>query len=161
MSRSHDSEDPVPPVPRQLRPPAGDNPVVRAMSRSALLWALPVALLTAAVCWALRGPAGGVAAGIGGAIAVLAFVSGTWGVGRLLDHLPGAEVPGALALYLTQLLLLVALVLLVREQDWLDARAAAVGLFATALAYQIGQVGGFLRARTLLVDTRLPHDRLP
>ena len=132
------------------------NPVVLAMQRSALVWALPVGALVVTVFGLLRGPGAAGAAAIGAAIAVAAFASGVWGAGKLLDHLPGAEVPGALALYLIQLLLLVSVVLVVREQAWLDARATAVGMFATALAYQVGQVTGFLRARTQLLDPGSP-----
>jgi hypothetical protein len=128
------------------------------MQRSALVWALPVAVLVATALWLVRGPAAAAAAVIGAVIAVGAFAGGVWGVGKLLDHLPGAEVPGALALYLIQLLLLVSVVLVVRELDGLDARATAVGLFATALAYQVGQVVGFLRSRTLLVDPEARRD---
>lgn len=134
------------------------NPVVAAMQRSALRWAVPVAAVLVTALGLLRGPDAAGAAAIGAAIAVAAFASGVWGVGKLLDHLPGAEVPGALALYLTQLLLLVSVVLVVREQAWLDARATAVGMFGTALAYQVGQVTGFLRARTLVVDPGAPRD---
>lgn len=130
------------------------------MHRSALAGGLLVAVLTAVVLGLMRGPGGAAAAAIGAAISLLAFVSGTWGVGRLLDHLPGAEVAGALALFLVQLLLLVSAVLVVREQAWLDSRSTAIGLFATALGYQVGQVRGFLRSRTLIVDTPLPGDRL-
>jgi hypothetical protein len=128
------------------------------MQRSALVWALPVAVLVATALWLVRGPAAAAAAVVGAVIAVAAFAGGVWGVGKLLDHLPGAEVPGALALYLIQLLLLVSVVLVVRELDGLDARATAVGLFATALAYQVGQVVGFLRSRTLLVDPEARRD---
>ncbi len=142
--------------PAEGRPPAhrtgARNPVVAAMHRAALTAALPVAALAVTVLGLLRGPGAGVSAAIGAVIAVAAFAGGVWGVGQLLDHLPGAEVPGALALYLVQLLLLVSVVLVVRELDGLDARATAIGLFATALAYQVGQVTGFLRTRTQIVD---------
>lgn len=161
MNSSPAPHDPTPSAPRQPRRPAPGYPVVRAMHRSALAAALPVGVLTVVICWVVRGPDGAAAAAIGATIAVLAFVSGTWGVGLLLDHLPGAELAGALGLYLVQLLLLVSAVLLVRAQDWLDPWSAAAGLLATALAHQIGQVTGFLRSRTLLVDTPLPGEPLP
>ncbi len=101
------------------------------------------------------------AAMIGSLIAVVAFSSGIWSVVKVLQYLPGAEVPGAMALFLAQLLLLVSAVLVLQDQSWLNSRAAAVGLFATALAHQIGMVSGFLGTRTLLVQTPLPGDRLP
>jgi ATP synthase protein I len=126
------------------------------MQRSALTWAVPVALGCVVVLGLLRGPAGAGSALAGSLIALGAFVSGGWAIGLLLDHLPGAAVVGALTIYLTQLLLLVSAVLVLRELGWTDDLAAAVGLLATALAHQVGQVLGFLRARTLYVDPPLP-----
>jgi ATP synthase protein I len=126
------------------------------MQRSALRWALPVALLCTLVLGLLRGPGAAGSSALGAAIALAAFLSGSWAIGLLLDHLPGAAVVGALTVYLIQLLLLVSAVLVVRELPWVDPLAAAVGLLATALAHQVGQVTGFLRARTLFVDPPLP-----
>ncbi len=98
------------------------------------------------------------AALLGGLIAIGAFTAGIWGIGLVLNHLPGIEIAGALAVFLIQLLVMVSVVVLVQDQDWLDSRAAALGLFATALAHQIGLVTGYLGARTLIIDTPLPGD---
>jgi hypothetical protein len=48
----------------------------------------------------------------------------------------------------------------VQDQAWLNSRAAALGLFATALSHQIGLVTGYLSARMLIVDTPLPNDSM-
>lgn len=146
---------------RTARIRRGGHPVVAAMSRRAVFWAIPTALMVATGAWVLQGPAAGLSALIGGGIALAAFTSGIWGIGLLLTHLPGAEVAGALALFLIQVLVLVSAVLLIQDQAWLPPRAAAVGLFATALAHQIGLVTGYLGCRTQILDTPLPGDPMP
>ncbi len=131
------------------------------MNRSALRWAGSAAVLGALAWWLVEDAGAAGAALIGSAIAIAAFTSGIWSVGKVLQHLPGAEVAGALGLFLAQLLLLVSAALVVQDQSWLNSRAAAVGLLATALAHQIGLVSGFARTRTLLVRSPLPGDPLP
>lgn len=146
---------------RTARIRRGGHPVVAAMSRRAVFWAIPTALMVATGAWVLQGPAAGLSALIGGGIALAAFTSGIWGIGMLLTHLPGAEVAGALALYLIQVLVLVSVVLLIHDQAWLHAISAGVGLFFTALAHQIGLVTGYLGCRTQILDTPLPDDPMP
>lgn len=131
------------------------------MNRQAMAWAASVAALVACGWWLFEDLSAAGAAVIGSTIAIGAFASGIWCVGKVLKHLPGAEVPGALALFMIQLLLLVSAVLVIQDHSWLHDRAAAVGLFATALAHQIGLVRGFLRSRTLLVTSPLPDEPLP
>ncbi len=140
------------------RPPR--HPVVTVMNRRALIWAVPVAFVAGSVGWALEGPGAGGAALIGGVLAIVAFRAGIWGIGMVLNHLPGVEIVGALAVFLIQLLVLVSAVVLVQDQAWLNSRAAALGLFATALSHQIGLVTGYLSARMLIVDTPLPNDSM-
>ncbi len=137
---------------------APGHPVVMVMNRRALAWAFPVAVISGVVAGGIRGPGAGVAALVGGLIAIGAFTAGIWGIGLVLKHLPGVEIAGALAVYLIQLLVLVSAVVLVQEQAWLDSRTAALGLFATALAHQIGLVTGYLSARMLIADTPMSDD---
>ena len=137
---------------------APGHAVVTVMNRRALMWAFPVALLGAGAAWVVQGSGAGAAALMGGLIAIGAFTAGIWGISLVLNHLPGVEIAGALAVYLIQLLVLVSAVVLIQDQTSLDSRAAALGLFATAMAHQIGLITGYLGARMLIVDTPMPDD---
>lgn len=133
--------------------------VVQTMLRSAL-WPAFIALVAVGLGFGLAsGWASGAAAAGGGLLAVAAFWSGMIGIQWVLGVAPGFAVLGALGLYAVQVLLLVALALVLRDQSWLDGLAFGVGLLATGLAYQVGQVRGFLRARTLVVDAPAPGER--
>lgn len=135
----------------------GQATVVAMQKRGGGLGFLAAALC-ALVGWLVADLATGLSAFLGGGVAVAAFLLGTWAISLVLEHLPGVEVAGALALYLIQLLLLVSAVLIMRELSWINVRAAAFGLLIAGLAYQIGQVWAFLTARMVAVDVALPGD---
>lgn len=119
---------------------------------------LLAAILCGAVGYIAVDRAAGTGALLGGLVAVVAFLAGTWAISLVLEHLPGIEIAGALALFLVQLLLLVSAVLVMREMSWINVRAAAFGLLIAGLAYQIGQVWAFLTARMVAIDVALPGD---
>lgn len=129
--------------------------VVSAMLRTALVPGGLMLLLTAATWLVLSGWASAGAAALGGLVAIGAFWSGLVGIRAVLSASAELALPGALALYAVQVCVLVGLALVLREQPWLDRMAFSVGLLASGLAYQAGQVAGFLRARILLVDPPL------
>ena len=57
---------------------------------------------------------------------------------------------GALVVYLGQLIALVAVLLVLRDQPWLHGRAFALGAIITTVAVQVGQVSGYARGRHTL-----------
>lgn len=56
---------------------------------------------------------------------------------------------GAFVVYGGQLVGLTALALAMRDQPWIDRTAVAVAGLSTVLAWQVGQIVGFARSRTL------------
>lgn len=131
---------------------------VNAMQQYGGGLSLLAAILCGAVGYVAFDSAAGTGALLGGLVAVVAFLAGTWAISLVLEHLPGVEIAGALALFLVQLLLLVSAVLVMREMSWINVRAAAFGLLISGLAYQIGQVWAFLTARMVAIDVALPGD---
>jgi hypothetical protein len=108
------------------------------------------AVLTAGVLGAVRGGDGLVAALLGGATALVILVVGLFGIAAIVAGHPAVAMAGALVVYLGQLILLAAVVLVLRDAAWLDGRAFAIGAVATTVMAQVGLVVGYTRARHVM-----------
>jgi hypothetical protein len=108
------------------------------------------AVLTAGVLGAVRGGDGLVGALLGGATALLILVVGLLGIAAIVSGHPSVAMAGALVVYLGQLILLAAVVLVLRDAAWLDGRAFAIGAVATTVLAQVGLVLGYTRARHVM-----------
>ena len=67
---------------------------------------------------------------------------------------------GAAVVYIGQIVLIVAALLVLREREWLDGRAFAVAAVGQVLLMQVAQVVGYGRGRHV-IDTPLPGDTRP
>ena len=128
-----------------------------AMMRGALVPTLAVGLVAVAVSAVLGGrPLVGSALGAG---VVVGFFGLTLLVMRAArDQTPEMQLGVAMALYSTKVVVVGGLVFALRGQPWLSPTAFAVTVVACVLAWQVGQVLGFARARVLVADPE-PVDR--
>lgn len=131
---------------------AGKTPL-RGMLRGAVATGLVASLVVAGALWALRGEEGALAGLLGAAVAFVVLLVGLLGISVIVAGHASIAMAGALVVYLGQLILLAAVVLVLRDADWLDGRAFVVGTVATTLLMQVGLIFGYSRARHVL----FPH----
>lgn len=109
------------------------------------------------VCLALAGTRGWTAAV--NALGVTALIAAVFALGVLsLAAVLGTGDPratsatamiGAFLVYGGQLIGLTVVALAVHDQPWIDRTAVAVAGLSTVLAWQVGQIAGFARSRSL------------
>ena len=137
----------------------GAPSVPQAMLRSAALagaLALPVVTI---VAWLLRGADGALSAAVAAVVVAGFFALGHLGVSAVVSGPVGMSMAGAFVVYLGQLIVLVAVFLVLRTQPWLDGPAFTGAAVVETLAWQVGQLVGFRRARhEIYPDVRLPGD---
>lgn len=102
-----------------------------------------------------RGPGAAVNAGAAAAAVAVLFIVGALGVRAVLGsdaRAASSALMGALVVYLGQLILGTALVLVLRELPGLDRGAIAIGGLGGAVAWQIGMAMGFVGSRVHVFD---------
>ncbi len=131
----------------------------RAPLPAMLRGGIGVSVVVGAVLAAGLGLARGATAA-GNALGVTAIVIGAFVLGILaLASVLGEGDPratsstamiGAFVVYGGQLLALTALALVLHDQPWIDRTAVAIAGLSAVVAWQVGQIGGFLRSRALI-----------
>jgi ATP synthase protein I len=144
-------------VPRADRTPPSDNVLrARRLLAGGALGGHAVAFLVVGLCFALRGPAGGISAAIA-ALGVLAF----FGIGQLVqvwvaDADPHVVLVAALGSYVFRVgLPAVALMLLTRDPARLagmDRPAVAIATIAVVLGWLVAEVWTFAHLRIPVFD---------
>lgn len=145
---------PLPTAERSLTASADEGScraVVARMVRTALLAGGAASAVACGGVLVVSGTQAAMAALVGALLSVGAFWTGTLAISAVLSGPAQTVLVNALAVYVVHIGVLVALVLWLRTWPWLDGTAVTAGLLLAGLAYQVGQVVGFLRARTLLV----------
>lgn len=100
-----------------------------------------------------RGLAGGVSALVGVAIAVVFFGSGLLLMDKLVrDRDPMLFMAVGMAIYFAQVLLLLGVLLVAGRVESLDSWAAGVAMLVAVIAWQVGQVRAWRRARVPVYD---------
>ena len=131
---------------------------VPAMIRGALVPGLVLGPVAATVGYAAGGPrAAASAAGGAGSVLVILLI-GLLAITAVVTGPVGLSMAGAGVVYLGQLVLLVALVAVLQRLEGLDGGAFALAAIAQALAMQVGQIVGYVRARHVL-DVTMPGER--
>ncbi len=113
------------------------------------------ALVTCAVLAVVSGPLAALNAGLAAGLVAVLFIAGALGVRAVLGpdaRAASSALMGALVVYLGQLILGTALVLVLRDLPGLDRDAIAIGGLGGAVAWQIGMVAGFVSARVHVFD---------
>jgi ATP synthase protein I len=127
-------------------------PPFAAMLAATVIPMVATAPVIVAVFWVIRGPRGGLAAGLGVAIAVIFFASGLYVMGKVTNANPLSVLAGALAVYLGQIIFLGVVILTFSGAHWLDGTAFGLSILAVALIWQVSQVVAFLRLRQPVYD---------
>ncbi|XVX21366.1 hypothetical protein ACQP1U_05690 [Actinomycetota bacterium] len=121
--------------------PFGD--MLRGLVVCGLLALIPLTVLF----WAVQSGAAGESALAGALVTIAVMVLGLLGMRMVLAGDLSIAMAGALVVYLGQLILLMAALLVLRKAEWLDGRAFAISAIVTVVATQVGLVRGYLRAR--------------
>lgn len=108
-----------------------------------------------AVGWAVSGERAGLSALAGAGVVLVVLTVGLVGITAVVAADVALSMAGAAVVYIGQIVLIVAALLVLRERDWLDGRAFALAAIAQVLVMQVAQVVGYNRGRHI-VDAALP-----
>lgn len=102
--------------------------------------------LAGGLSWALvdRSWAGAVTGALGALLAGGTIATGAWAVRWLLQQERSIVLPGAFMIAVAQLVLLLAVVLVLRQQSWWEDTALAVGALVAVVAGQAALVTAYL-----------------
>jgi uncharacterized membrane protein len=129
------------------------------MLRTASVAGLAGLVVVTAVAGMVRGGEGALSAALAAMVVAGFFVLGHLGMTAVVAGSVGLSMASAFVLYLGQLIVLVAVFLVLRAQPWLDGPTFAAAAVVETLAWQVGQIVGFRRARhEVFPDVRLPGD---
>ncbi|WP_370893511.1 hypothetical protein [Janibacter sp. GXQ6167] len=117
------------------------------MTRGVLIAGMVGLLLLTTAGWVMRGETGGLSALSGALLAFGVILLGLLAMRAVISGHAGLTMAGAFVVYLGQLILLVAAIMVLREQSWVDGRALAFAAIVQTVALQVGQITGYLRAR--------------
>ncbi|SDO66585.1 hypothetical protein SAMN04489867_0275 [Pedococcus dokdonensis] len=133
-----------------------------ATLRGALVPTVVAGGLAALVLGLFRGVAGGVSGLVGVAIAVVFFASGLLLMDKLVrDRDPMLFMAVGMAIYFAQVLLLLGVLIVAGKVESLDIWAAGVAMLVAVLAWQVGQVRAWRRARVPVYDPPAQAPRSP
>ncbi|MFC6705811.1 hypothetical protein [Flexivirga alba] len=115
---------------------------------------LRIGIIVNAVClpvlaiifWITNGPKGGGSAAIGVLVALVFFAGGLGVLQRVSGDNALLLLAAAFTVYLGQVIFLGIIILALSERDWIDGWAFGLSVLVTALAWQVAQVTGFVRA---------------
>lgn len=102
-----------------------------------------------------RGPTAAINAAGATALIAAVFASGVLALAALLGtgdprRTSSTAMIGAFVVYGGQLLALTALALALHGQPWIDRTSVAIAGLSAVVAWQVGQIVGFARSRTLI-----------
>lgn len=108
-------------------------------------------LLAAGLVAALVGQRATVLSALAGALVVLLVIDiGLLAISAVVASEVSLSMAGAAVVYIGQIVLIVAALLVLRDRDWLDGRAFAFAAIGQVLLMQVAQVIGYSRGRQLL-----------
>jgi ATP synthase protein I len=117
-----------------------------------------VGVITVAVLYLTQGGFAGRSAVLGAILVLLFFSFGQYVVGRVLASNPELGLAVAMVVYLTQLGVLLILIRVLRDVNWLDGRAFGIAIIAGTLAWTLGSVVMLSRHKTTVIETTDPKN---
>lgn len=90
-------------------------------------------------------------------VVYVVLLVGILGISAVVAGDANLSMAGAAIVYIGQIILIVAALLLLRDRDWMDGQAFAIAAIAQVLVMQVAQVIGYNRGRHLLIAD-LPVD---
>ena len=95
---------------------------------------------------------------LGGMVLTLAFfVFGQYIIGRVLLTKPEIGLGVAMIVYLTQLIVLLVLIKLLRDAPWLDGRSFGIAILASTLSWTAGSVWVMAKHKTTVIEPVTPE----
>jgi hypothetical protein len=115
--------------------------------RHAAVAGLAGAILTVALAWTGWGREAGLSALAGSLVVLVVLLLGLLGISVVVAGDTGLSMAGAAVVYIGQIILIVAALLVLRDREWLDGRAFAIAAVVQVLVMQVAQVVGYNRGR--------------
>jgi len=95
---------------------------------------------------------------LGGMILTLIFfIFGQYVIGRVLLTKPEIGLGVAMIVYLTQLIVLLVLIKLLRDAPWLDGKSFGISILASTLAWTAGSVWVMAKHKNLVIEPVTPQ----
>ncbi|MGA1677914.1 MAG: hypothetical protein ACO39E_00495 [Candidatus Nanopelagicales bacterium] len=95
---------------------------------------------------------------LGAVLVLLFFAFGQYVVGRVLATKPELGLGVAMLVYLTQLGVLLILIRVLRDVNWLDGRAFGISIITGTLAWTLGSVFMLSRHKTTVIEVTDPKN---
>ena len=97
-------------------------------------------------------------AALGGmALTVVLFVFGQYIIGRVLLTKPEIGLGVAMIVYLTQLIVLLVLIKLLRDAPWLDGKSFGISILASTLSWTAGSVWVMAKHKNVVIEPVSPQ----
>lgn len=125
------------------------NPV-QGMRRGVLVAGVAGTVVLTAVGAVTKGADGALSALAGSLLALFVVFTGLVAITFIVAGDVGTSTAGAGVVYLGQLIVIIATIVVLREMPWLDGRTAALSAIAATVLLQVGVVTGYLRGRQLI-----------
>lgn len=138
--------------PAELASASPRNGAINAMIRSGLVVGVAVAVLAAGTSILVWGMASLWSALTASAVTMGFFLIGMTGMKFVLGGAAGMSLAGAFVVYLGQLILLAVTLVALSRTGSIHPMSFVLNAIAQALAWQIGIIAGFTRARIPVVD---------
>jgi len=98
-------------------------------------------------------------AALGGmALTLVFFVFGQYIIGRVLLTKPEIGLGVAMIVYLTQLIVLLVLIKLLRDAPWLDGKSFGISILASTLSWTAGSVWVMAKHKNVVIEPVSPQD---
>jgi ATP synthase protein I len=120
--------------------------------------AVLVGVITILVLLYLEGGFAARSAVLGAVLVLLFFAFGQYVVGRVLATKPELGLGVAMLVYLTQLGVLLILIRVLRDVNWLDGRAFGISIITGTLAWTLGSVFTLSRHKTTVIEVTDPKN---
>ncbi len=97
-------------------------------------------------------------AALGGmALTLVFFVFGQYIIGRVLLTKPEIGLGVAMIVYLTQLIVLLVLIKLLRDAPWLDGKSFGISILASTLSWTAGSVWVMAKHKNVVIEPISPQ----
>lgn len=120
--------------------------------------ALVVGVMSVVVLFLASGALAARSAILGIILVLLFFSFGQYLVGRVLATKPQLGLAVAMLVYLTQLGVLLILIRVLRDVNWLDGRAFGIAIIAGTLAWTFGSVYMLSKQKTTVIEPTDPKN---
>lgn len=123
---------------------------VQGMRRGVIVAGVAGTLVLTLIGALTKGSDGALSALAGSLLAFVVILVGLLAISLVVSGDPGASIAGAGVVYLGQLILLVAAILVLRDATWLEGTVTAVSAIVATVLLQVGQLAGYVRARHVI-----------